>query len=173
MHLHIYGFDPALPVIGISHPAVATRDVGLYQPFRNALSKHIRSASQILGLHTLMWLLMCRRVQETHICPVRPFPPPEPSGTALFIHSLHSSRTPGRPLISTVPAPTTGRTPSPRANGPRSSRPVVFPGATREPGTYGRPFQAFSAPPSILRLRAMFNLPPPLEIVRALRVVGP
>ncbi|KAI9060564.1 hypothetical protein FKP32DRAFT_1577974 [Trametes sanguinea] len=53
-----------LSVLGIPHPAVATRDVALYQPFRNAL----RSTSQIIGLQTLMWHLMRRRVQETHVC---------------------------------------------------------------------------------------------------------
>ncbi|KAI0778446.1 ribonuclease H-like domain-containing protein [Trametes elegans] len=53
-----------LSVLGIPHPAVATRDVALYQPFRNAL----RSPNQVVGLQTLMWHLMRRRVQETHVC---------------------------------------------------------------------------------------------------------
>ncbi|KAI0375266.1 hypothetical protein BV20DRAFT_960367 [Pilatotrama ljubarskyi] len=53
-----------LSVLGIPHPAVATRDVALYQPFRNAL----RSPNQVIGLQTLMWHLMRRRVQETHVC---------------------------------------------------------------------------------------------------------
>ncbi|KAF5375292.1 hypothetical protein D9758_000359 [Tetrapyrgos nigripes] len=45
---------------GIPHPAVDTRDVALYQPFRNAL----RSPNHIVGLQTLSWQLMCRRCQE-------------------------------------------------------------------------------------------------------------
>ena len=53
-------------VLGIRHPAVATRDVALYQPFRNAL----RSPRQIVGLQTLMWHLMRRRCQEQHQCAV-------------------------------------------------------------------------------------------------------
>ncbi|KAF9229206.1 hypothetical protein BS17DRAFT_792179 [Gyrodon lividus] len=55
-----------LSVLGIPHPAVATRDVALYQPFRNAL----RSPNQVIGLQTLMWHLMCRRCQDGHIHPV-------------------------------------------------------------------------------------------------------
>ncbi|KAK7694956.1 hypothetical protein QCA50_002144 [Cerrena zonata] len=53
-----------LSVLGIRHPAVATRDVALYQPFRNTL----RSPRQIVGLQTLMWHLMRRRCQEEHQC---------------------------------------------------------------------------------------------------------
>ncbi|CAL1695228.1 unnamed protein product [Somion occarium] len=53
-----------LSVLGIRHPAVATRDVALYQPFRNAL----RSPRQVVGLQTLMWHLMRRRCQEDHQC---------------------------------------------------------------------------------------------------------
>lgn len=52
-------------VLGIPHPAITTRDVALYQPFRNALQ-----ATQVVGLQTLMWKLMRRRVQQTHLCPV-------------------------------------------------------------------------------------------------------
>lgn len=47
-----------LLVLGIPHPAIATRDVALYQPFRNDLP------NQSIGLQTLMWQLMRRRVQE-------------------------------------------------------------------------------------------------------------
>lgn len=53
-------------VLGIPHPAVATRDVALYIPFRNAL----KSASQIVGLQTLMYHLMARRIQEHQQNPV-------------------------------------------------------------------------------------------------------
>ncbi|KAF4572993.1 RNA exonuclease 4 [Pleurotus pulmonarius] len=49
-----------LSVLGIPHPAVATRDVSLYIPFRNAL----RSPNQVVGLQTLCWHLMCRRCQD-------------------------------------------------------------------------------------------------------------
>lgn len=55
-----------LSVLGIPHPAVNTRDVALYQPFRNAL----RSPHQIIGLQTLAWQLMCRRCQEGQQHPV-------------------------------------------------------------------------------------------------------
>ncbi|KAH9982554.1 hypothetical protein BGW80DRAFT_1433895 [Lactifluus volemus] len=49
-----------LSVLGIPHPAVNTRDVALYQPFRNAL----RSPSQLVRLPTLTFHLMGRRCQE-------------------------------------------------------------------------------------------------------------
>ncbi|KAF8078724.1 hypothetical protein FPV67DRAFT_74741 [Lyophyllum atratum] len=55
-----------LSVLGIPHPAVNTRDVALYQPFRNAL----RSPHQVIGLQTLAWQLMCRRCQEGQQHPV-------------------------------------------------------------------------------------------------------
>ncbi|KAJ2928760.1 hypothetical protein H1R20_g8157, partial [Candolleomyces eurysporus] len=54
-----------LSVLGIPHPAVATRDVALYQPFRNAL----RSPQQTVGLQTLAWQLLCRRCQDEQINP--------------------------------------------------------------------------------------------------------
>ncbi|KAJ7103615.1 hypothetical protein B0H15DRAFT_224615 [Mycena belliarum] len=54
-----------LSVLGIPHPASSTRDVALYQPFRNAL----RSPHQIIGLQTLLWQLMGRRCQEGLIDP--------------------------------------------------------------------------------------------------------
>ncbi|KAJ7293501.1 hypothetical protein C8J57DRAFT_1444695 [Mycena rebaudengoi] len=54
-----------LSVLGIPHPAVHTRDVALYQPFRNAL----RSPNQIIGLQTLSWQLMRRRCCEGLIDP--------------------------------------------------------------------------------------------------------
>ncbi|KAF7320105.1 FAD/NAD(P)-binding domain-containing protein [Mycena kentingensis (nom. inval.)] len=54
-----------LSVLGISHPAVATRDVALYQPFRNAL----RTPNQIIGLQTLCWQLMRRRCGEGLVDP--------------------------------------------------------------------------------------------------------
>ncbi|KAI0703565.1 hypothetical protein BC835DRAFT_1404068 [Cytidiella melzeri] len=48
-----------LSVLGVPHPGVATRDVALYRPFRTALQ-----SNQVIGLPTLMWRLMRRRVQE-------------------------------------------------------------------------------------------------------------
>jgi RNA exonuclease 4 len=54
-------------VLGIPHPAVNTRDVGLYQPFRNAL----RTPNQLVRLPTLTFHLMGRRCQEGQQNPVR------------------------------------------------------------------------------------------------------
>ncbi|KAI0734630.1 ribonuclease H-like domain-containing protein [Fomitopsis betulina] len=53
-----------LSVLGIPHPAVNTRDIALYQPFKNTLRG---SANQVIGLQTLMWHLMRRRVQDGKI----------------------------------------------------------------------------------------------------------
>ncbi|KAJ7579473.1 hypothetical protein C8J56DRAFT_1059073 [Mycena floridula] len=55
-----------LSVVGIAHAAVDTRDVGLYQPFRNAL----RSPRQVVGLQTLVWQLMRRRCQQQESNPL-------------------------------------------------------------------------------------------------------
>ncbi|TFK77173.1 hypothetical protein BDN72DRAFT_30659 [Pluteus cervinus] len=55
-----------LSVLGMSHPAVHTRDVGLYQPFRNAL----RSPNTIIRLPTLAWTLLNRRCSEGLLNPV-------------------------------------------------------------------------------------------------------
>ncbi|KAF8905500.1 hypothetical protein CPB84DRAFT_1814134 [Gymnopilus junonius] len=55
-----------LAVLGLPHAAVDTRDVALYQPFRNAL----RSPHQIIGLQTLAWQLMSRRCQEGQLHPI-------------------------------------------------------------------------------------------------------
>ncbi|ESK98005.1 nucleotide-binding protein frt1 [Moniliophthora roreri MCA 2997] len=55
-----------LSVLGIPHPAVDTRDVALYLPFRNAL----RSPNHVIGLQTLSWQLMCRRCQESEQNPL-------------------------------------------------------------------------------------------------------
>ena len=62
---NVHGMSYA--VLGVPHPAVATRDVALYQPFRNALQ-----STQMIGLQTLMWRLMRRRVQEGKHDSVRP-----------------------------------------------------------------------------------------------------
>ncbi|OBZ78685.1 RNA exonuclease 4 [Grifola frondosa] len=69
-----------LSVLGIPHPAVATRDVALYQPFRNAL----KSTNQVIGLQTLMWHLMRRRVQDDKICAL------ENSRAALDLYRSHA-----------------------------------------------------------------------------------
>ncbi|KAF8971410.1 ribonuclease H-like domain-containing protein [Flammula alnicola] len=57
-----------LAVLGLPHPAVDTRDVALYQPFRNTLQHS--NPHQIIGLQTLAWQLMARRCQEGQIHPV-------------------------------------------------------------------------------------------------------
>ncbi|KAL0951296.1 hypothetical protein HGRIS_008006 [Hohenbuehelia grisea] len=54
-----------LSVLGIPHNAVATRDVALYVPFRNALR-----SQQVIGLQTLCWHLMCRRCQDGQQNPI-------------------------------------------------------------------------------------------------------
>ncbi|KAF9015081.1 hypothetical protein BDQ17DRAFT_1229133 [Cyathus striatus] len=69
-----------LSVLGIPHPAVATRDVALYQPFRNAL----RSPHQVVGLQTLAWQLMCRRCQEGQLHPL------ENARAALDLYRSHA-----------------------------------------------------------------------------------
>lgn len=51
-------------VLGIPHSAVATRDVALYMPFKNAI--RLPNA----GLQTLAWQLMRRRCQDGHLHPV-------------------------------------------------------------------------------------------------------
>ncbi|CAE6440046.1 unnamed protein product [Rhizoctonia solani] len=53
-------------VLGISHPACDTRDVGLYLPFRTAL----KTPNQVIGLQTLVWQLMRRKIQANHHNPV-------------------------------------------------------------------------------------------------------
>ncbi|KAJ7580483.1 hypothetical protein C8J56DRAFT_961644 [Mycena floridula] len=55
-----------LSVVGIAHAAVDTRDVGLYQPFRNAL----HSPRQVVSLQTLAWQLMRRRCQQQESNPL-------------------------------------------------------------------------------------------------------
>lgn len=55
-----------LQVLGVSHPASDTRDVGLYLPFRTAL----KTPNQVIGLQTLVWQLMRRKIQATHHNPV-------------------------------------------------------------------------------------------------------
>ncbi|KAI0313506.1 hypothetical protein OF83DRAFT_527583 [Amylostereum chailletii] len=70
-----------LSVLGIPHPAVNTRDVALYQPFRNAL----HSPNQIVGLQTLTWRLMRRRCQEGLINPL------ENARAALDLYRSHAT----------------------------------------------------------------------------------
>lgn len=59
-----------LSVLGIPHPAVNTRDVALYQPFRNALRVQGAGPNQIIGLKTLMWHFMRRRCGDENVCPL-------------------------------------------------------------------------------------------------------
>ncbi|KAJ7598343.1 hypothetical protein C8J56DRAFT_770482 [Mycena floridula] len=63
-NLFLDSFAPV--VLGIAHPAVDTRDVGLYQPFRNAL----RSRRQVVSLQSLVWQLMRRRFQQRESNPL-------------------------------------------------------------------------------------------------------
>jgi len=58
--------DPLFLVLGIPHPAVATRDVRYMFPSAMLLS----SPNQIIGLQTLMWHLMSRRIQDEQQHPV-------------------------------------------------------------------------------------------------------
>ncbi|GJE99633.1 ribonuclease H-like protein [Phanerochaete sordida] len=70
-----------LSVLGIPHPAVNTRDVGLYQPFRNSLQ-----ITQLAGLATLTWRLMRRRIQDNGLlCPL------ENARAALDLYRSHAS----------------------------------------------------------------------------------
>ncbi|KAI0033419.1 ribonuclease H-like domain-containing protein [Vararia minispora EC-137] len=69
-----------LSVLGIPHPAVNTRDVGLYQPFRNAL----HSPNALVGLQTLTWKLMRRRCQDGQQNPL------ENARAALDLYRSHS-----------------------------------------------------------------------------------
>ncbi|KAF5313021.1 hypothetical protein D9619_003450 [Psilocybe cf. subviscida] len=57
-----------LAVLGLPHRAIDTRDVALYQPFRNALQSN--NPQQVIGLQTLAWQLMSRRCQEGQIHPL-------------------------------------------------------------------------------------------------------
>ncbi|KIK05496.1 hypothetical protein K443DRAFT_130332 [Laccaria amethystina LaAM-08-1] len=75
-----HGIWNDLSVLGIPHPAVSTRDVALYQPFRNAL----RSPHQIIGLQTLAWQLLCRRCQEGQLHPL------ENARVALDLYRSHA-----------------------------------------------------------------------------------
>ncbi|KIY65132.1 hypothetical protein CYLTODRAFT_492561 [Cylindrobasidium torrendii FP15055 ss-10] len=70
-----------LSVLGIPHPAVDTRDVALYQPFRNT----VRTApTAFAGLQTLLWQLMRRRCQEGCLNPV------ENSRAAMDLYRTHA-----------------------------------------------------------------------------------
>lgn len=53
-----------LSVLGLPHPAVHTRDVGLYRPFRETLRM------PQTGLPTLMWRFMNREVQKDKVDPL-------------------------------------------------------------------------------------------------------
>ncbi|KAI0307882.1 ribonuclease H-like domain-containing protein [Multifurca ochricompacta] len=70
-----------LSVLGIPHPAVNTRDVALYQPFRNAL----RSPNQLVRLPTLTFHLMGRRCQEGQQNPL------ENARAALDLYRSHAN----------------------------------------------------------------------------------
>lgn len=77
-------------VLGIPHPAVNTRDVALYQPFRNAL----KLPNQLVRLPTLTFHLMGRRCQEGQQNPVRLLYILTLVGTELIFKSLDRLRQP-------------------------------------------------------------------------------
>ncbi|KIM48281.1 hypothetical protein M413DRAFT_16251 [Hebeloma cylindrosporum] len=54
-----------LAVLGLPHPAVNTRDVALYLPFRNSLN----SGNHVPGLQTLAQRFLVRNCQQGHIEP--------------------------------------------------------------------------------------------------------
>jgi len=54
-----------LSVLGIPHPAAATRDVALYQPSRTGLK-----SKTLIRLPTFMWHFMRRKCQQDTLCPV-------------------------------------------------------------------------------------------------------
>jgi len=60
------GFDIYVLVLGLPHPAVNTRDVALYLPFRNSLN----SGNHVPGLQTLAQRFLGRNCQQGHIEPV-------------------------------------------------------------------------------------------------------
>lgn len=56
-------------VLGIQHPLQDTRDVALFLPFRSILGR----PNEVIGLPTLMWRLMQKKVQEHFVDPVTCF----------------------------------------------------------------------------------------------------
>ncbi len=120
-------------VLGIPHPAVNTRDVALYQPFRNAL----RSPNQLVRLPTLTFHLMGRRCQEGQQNPVRYPSNAERAGTYVCIGGFvivapTSWKMRARLWTCTARMPTNGRMQFVRANGHRRCRPARFRAATCE-----------------------------------------
>lgn len=88
-------------VLGVPHPAVNTRDVALYQPFRNAL----RTPNQLVRLPTLTFHLMGRRCQEGQQNPVRCTTNGERADTYICIGGLR--QTVGKCARGTRPVPLT------------------------------------------------------------------
>jgi hypothetical protein len=60
-HLISHSIHPQ--VLGLTHPTIDTRDIGLFMPFRQA----VRMPNQVVGLPTLVWHLMRRQIQATVI----------------------------------------------------------------------------------------------------------
>jgi hypothetical protein len=65
-NFNFYWFDIYELVLGLPHPAVNTRDVALYLPFRNSLN----SGNHVPGLQTLAQRFLGRNCQQGHIEPV-------------------------------------------------------------------------------------------------------
>ncbi|QRW27214.1 RNA exonuclease 1 [Rhizoctonia solani] len=84
-----------LQVLGVSHPACDTRDVGLYLPFRSAL----KTPNQVIGLQTLVWQLMRRKIQEAHHNPV------ENARAAMDLFRSHEAEKLSRPVNGHVHCP--------------------------------------------------------------------
>jgi hypothetical protein len=119
-------------VLGIPHPAVNTRDVGLYQPFRNAL----RSSNQLVRLPTLTFHLMGRRCQEGQQNPVRYTTNGERADTYVCILDVVAAPTSwkmhARQWTFTAHTPTNGRMQFVKASGRRPFPPARFRAATCE-----------------------------------------
>ncbi|KAB5594374.1 hypothetical protein CTheo_2151 [Ceratobasidium theobromae] len=84
-----------LQVLGVSHPASDTRDVGLYLPFRSAL----KTPNQVIGLQTLIWQLMRRKIQATHHNPV------ENARAVMDLFRSHEAEKPSRAVNGLVHCP--------------------------------------------------------------------
>lgn len=112
-------------VLGIPHPAVSTRDVALYVPFRNAL----RLPNQNIGLQTLTWQLMSRRIQDGHQNPVSDLHVTHENIYRLTWWS-DSLRMPALPWIYIALTLSNGKQPFRKEVGPLHYRPAPFQGVT-------------------------------------------
>jgi hypothetical protein len=124
-------------VLGIPHPAVNTRDVALYQPFRNAL----KLPNQSVRLPTLTFHFMGRRGQEGQQNPVRLLYILRLRPSAQSLSSSHltffaptSRKMRARQWTYTILTPMSGKPRYTMASGLLPFRQAVFPAVTsREP----------------------------------------